>query len=117
MEVRGDPVPAHYDPSGIRQALDNLLANAIRHSPAGKPVAVELDRDGGVARIAVKDVGPGIPEEERERVFQPFHRSGGHAGAAGLGLAIVREIARGHGGRVYVGSGRPGAELVLELPI
>jgi signal transduction histidine kinase len=117
VEVRGEPVPAHYDPSGIRQALDNLLANAIRHSPAGKPVAVELGRDGGVARIAVKDVGPGIPEEERERVFQPFHRSGGHAGAAGLGLAIVREIARGHGGRAYVGSGQPGAELVLELPL
>ncbi len=125
VEVRGpQSVPASFDPAGIRQAVDNLLANAVRYSPRGEKVTVDVGRLDGVARLVVRDGGPGIPDAERERVFEPFHRVGGPVGAgagtgaggAGLGLAIVREIASGHGGRVFAAPSARGAELVLELP-
>jgi len=111
------PVPALFDPNGIRQALDNLLANAVRHSPPGKPVVVRVSSADGWARLAVEDEGPGIPPEARERVFEPFERGSKGPGGAGLGLAIVREIARGHGGRAYVADSPRGALVVIELPL
>ncbi len=111
-------VPARFHAGSIRQAIDNLLSNAVKFSPRGGTVLVSVSRRAGMARIAVRDEGPGIPVSDRERIFEPFHRSGapGQAGA-GLGLAVVREIARSHGGRVEVASGPgKGAELVLEVP-
>jgi signal transduction histidine kinase len=106
-----------FDAHGIRQAIDNLLSNAIRFGPAGRPVVVSVERADGVVRIAVKDEGPGIREAERERIFQPFERGEKRGAGAGLGLAIVREVARGHGGRAYVAAGAPGAEVIIELPV
>jgi two-component system, OmpR family, sensor kinase len=108
-------VGAVFDANGIRQAVDNLLANAVRFSPPGRPVTVSVREADGLARIQVADEGPGIRPEDRERIFEPFERGGKGAGA-GLGLAIVREIARGHGGRAYVTARERGAEVVLELP-
>jgi two-component system, OmpR family, sensor kinase len=110
------PVPATFDAHGVRQAIDNLVANAIRFSPRGGEVRVRVDRAGEVARIAVEDGGPGIAPADRERVFEPFEREKA-TGGAGLGLAIVREIARGHGGRVFVDDVANGARVVLELPV
>jgi signal transduction histidine kinase len=110
-------VPAVFDANGIRQAVDNLLANAVRFSPPGRTVSVEVGCEGAVARIAVRDEGPGIPEAERERIFQPFERGKHLEAGAGLGLAIVREIARGHGGRAYAAAPARGAEVVVELPV
>jgi signal transduction histidine kinase len=127
-EVRG--VLVHFEPpgsaqavvhaGGIRQALDNLLSNALRFSPRGGEIHVTLAVRDGHCRIGIRDEGPGIPVAERERVFEPFHRvDEGHPGpkGAGLGLAIVQAIARQHGGRVWVEppSG-VGAEVVLEIP-
>jgi signal transduction histidine kinase len=116
VEVQA-PAEASFDAHGIRQAVDNLLANAIRFGPAGRPVVVSVASANGVVGISVKDEGPGIPEAERERVFQPFERGAKRGVGAGLGLAIVREVARGHGGRAYVAAGSPGAEVVIELPV
>ncbi|MGC4000509.1 MAG: HAMP domain-containing sensor histidine kinase [Anaeromyxobacter sp.] len=110
------PLPALLDAHGIRQAVDNLLANAVKFSPQGGLVRVAVLREGELARVLVRDAGPGIPEAERERVFRPFERGDKRAPGAGLGLAIVREIARGHGGRAYAAPAERGAEVVLELP-
>jgi two-component system OmpR family sensor kinase len=111
-----EPVHASFDPNGIRQALDNLLANALRFGPAGGTVRVQVRRVDGCARILVHDDGPGIPPEDRERVFQAFERGRDRAqGGAGLGLAIVREVARGHDGRAYVPE-ESGGNVVIEIP-
>ncbi|PTL85657.1 HAMP domain-containing sensor histidine kinase [Vitiosangium sp. GDMCC 1.1324] len=109
---------AWIDPCGVRQAVDNLLANALKFSPKGGEIRVRLWRERERLRISVADEGPGIPPSEREAVFAPFRRLPGSEPGAGLGLAIVREVARRHGGRVWVEPATVrGAELVLELPI
>lgn len=116
VEAPRRPVEASFDPNGIRQALDNLLANAVKFSPPGQAVTVKVGRVDGLVRIAVVDRGQGIRPEDRERIFEPFERGQKGPGGAGLGLAIVREIARGHGGRAFAADARDGAEVVLELP-
>jgi signal transduction histidine kinase len=85
----------------LRRALRNLLENARRYG--GESVAVAVAREPGGAVITVSDRGPGVPEAYRERIFEPFFRLPGHAereGGVGLGLALVRQIAERHGGRV-----------------
>jgi signal transduction histidine kinase len=79
--------------------LRNLFENARRHGQ-GTPIDASVEAtDMGVARIVVSDTGPGVPETERERIFTPFYRATGVSdGGSGLGLALVREIARHHGG-------------------
>jgi len=118
LEDAIEPVPALFDANGVRQAVDNLLSNAVRFSPERGIVLITVSQAGGQARVSVHDDGPGIPPEERERVFEPFQRGAdGHGAGAGLGLAIVREVARGHGGRAYVEGGDPGTTVVMELPV
>ena len=114
-------MPASFDRDGIRQALDNLLANAVRHSPPGGTVTVEAHAAASpacapLARVTVRDQGPGIPPELRDWVFEPFERGERGSGGAGLGLAIVRDVLLGHGGRAFVADQGPGAMVVLELP-
>jgi signal transduction histidine kinase len=78
----------------------NLLDNAQRHAP-GSPVEITVGRRGGQALLTVADRGPGVPESERERIFEPFYRvseAQRQADGTGLGLALVRQIARRHGG-------------------
>ena len=86
------------------EAILNLLDNAIRVTPAGGAVTVSVDDEGGAVRLSVEDGGPGVAPEDRERIFLPFYRIPRTAEAVeegrGLGLAIVRAIARAHGGRV-----------------
>ena len=104
----GEPVTVRGDPRLLRRLVRNLLENARRH---GKPpVRVEVRPEHGVAVLSVIDAGQGIPEAERERVFLPFHRLGADSKGAGLGLALVRQIARLHGGDAVVAprAGTPG---------
>ena len=100
-------------------ALSNLLTNAVRHTPPGGTVRVTSSpAEHGVA-IAVEDTGHGIPLEEQRRIFEPFAQStsSGEPGAAGLGLAIVRDIVRMHGGRIQLRSDAgQGACFTIELP-
>jgi signal transduction histidine kinase len=99
--------------------LRNLLDNASRY--ARERVVVLVSRpEPGLVRVEVRDDGPGIPEADRERVFERFARidearDRGHGGA-GLGLAIARDIAVRHGGRLYAADSADGARFVAELP-
>ena len=89
------------DPRLLRRLVRNLLHNAERHG-GGAP-EVTVDREGAAATLVVADRGPGVPDDERERIFEPFYRARGareREGGVGLGLALVREIARKHGGDV-----------------
>lgn len=102
----------------VERVLRNLLDNAIRHAPSGSTAHLEVDVDQGTkVVIRVRDEGSGVPEEERERIFEPFHRSPKNRAegrGTGLGLAIARELARKHGGDLRVG--RELNCFELELP-
>lgn len=106
---------ARLRPQAVRQALDNLLSNAMRYAQSQIVVRVERAPDGRHIALHVFDDGPGIPPEEREPVFEPFHRVQHGGAGAGLGLAIVREAAHAHRGRAYVAPSERGAHLVIEL--
>lgn len=110
------PARAHFNAAAMRQAVDNLISNALRFAPKNTTVELKVARHGKRWRLAVEDRGPGIPEAERLAVFAPFHR-GDRGGGSGLGLAIVSEVMRQHGGQA-VAMARddgPGAAIVLEL--
>ena len=113
----GPPCPVHAGEAALRRILANLLENARRYGDGG-PVCLRLEKRGTAVRIAVLDRGPGIPENQREAVFRPFHRleesRNREAGGSGLGLAIVRQLADAYGWRVEL-SGREGGGLTAEL--
>jgi signal transduction histidine kinase len=112
---------ADGDPERVHQVLANLLENAVRHSPAGGRVEVSARSERGRVAIEVCDEGPGIPEEEANRVFERFYRadtarSSSHGGA-GLGLAIARWIVDLHGGDIRAERRVPtGCRMVVLLP-
>ncbi|MFD8013203.1 sensor histidine kinase [Streptomyces sp. NPDC058955] len=101
-------VRLHGDPDRLRQALGNLVGNAVRHTPAGGSVTLELARDGGRVRIAVRDTGSGIPAADLPHLFDRFWRAdaarGRATGGSGLGLSICRRIVADHGGTVEAAS-------------
>ena len=106
------------DPDAVARVVRILLDNALRYGPRGAPIAVEAHSGSGFAKITVSDRGPGIPPEERDRIFERFHRgtAQGSAGGFGLGLAIGRELGRRMGGELEVDSdGRRGTRFVLTL--
>ncbi len=115
-EAGGAQVDVLGDEALLRIMLRNLLENAQRHG--GAPVALEVAAREGGARLVVSDGGPGVPEAERERIFEPFYRPPGRpegegASGAGLGLALVRRVAELHGGQVRC----LGAAFEVELPL
>jgi signal transduction histidine kinase len=116
-QLDGESAMARGDPRLLRRMIRNLLENAKRHG--APPIQVRLSRTGGSAELAVCDRGPGVPEAERERVFDPFYRRRGtkETAGAGLGLALVRQIARRHGGeaRCAPQSGQ-GSCFIVVLP-
>jgi two-component system, OmpR family, sensor histidine kinase CiaH len=110
------------DRDRLVQLILILVDNAIDHAPAGTPVEVALTRHGSSAVLSVTDQGPGIPVNERERVFEPFARLDAAArprrGGAGLGLAIARRIAAAHGGSIVATTGQHGgARFEMTLPM
>ena len=105
----------------LHSAIENVVRNAVHHTPPGSTVRVHLDCDGGHSRISVSDEGPGVPAAELEKIFRPFyrlsdareHRSGG----TGIGLAITQQVARLHGGNVHAHNVDPhGLAVEFELP-
>jgi len=110
----GRPVTLRGDARLLRRMVRNLLENARRHG--APPTRVELRRDDGVAVLDVIDSGRGVPEGDRERVFEPFRRLGEGSTGAGLGLSLVRQIARLHGGDAIVAT-RPDAPSCFRVTL
>jgi PAS domain S-box-containing protein len=114
------PFPAKLDRKLLRQALENLVSNAIKYSPAGGPVTVELVREGDRVRLRVSDEGIGIPEADRGRLFEAFHRAGnvGEIPGTGLGLSIVKAAVDLHSGTIEVLSREDQGTIVnVTLPL
>ena len=108
------------DPDAVHRAIANLLDNAVKWSPNGGTIRVELRRtEDGHAALGVRDQGPGIPPEDLPFVFDRFYRSPAARAlpGSGLGLAIVRQIAEQHHGAVLARAGSPGAHILLRLPL
>jgi two-component system sensor histidine kinase BaeS len=117
-----DGILVEADATRLRQIVDNVLANALRHSPQGARVRVRVARAGADATVAVIDRGPGIPAADLERIFERFYRvddaRGRGEGGAGLGLAIVRRLVELHQGRVWADSGvGEGATVTFTIPL
>lgn len=112
----GQPLPVRADAALLREALANLVHNAIQYSPRGSRITLSAVRERDSACLAVEDDGPGIPADEREQVFARFYRRVGHdEPGSGLGLAISREMAARFGGSVTLHEARQGQGLRAEL--
>lgn len=112
-EVEGDWVTLRGDERLLRRAIRNLLDNAVRHAPGSTP-EVTLHAAGAGAVLRVCDKGPGVPAADAERIFEPFVRLPGRGDGTGLGLALVRRIARQHGGDARCVP-QPGAGACFEI--
>jgi signal transduction histidine kinase len=121
----------HADPRKLRQALANVVGNAVKFSPHGGEVLIEVTREGDRLRYAVYDQGPGVRTADAERIFEPFFHADRVGDArqpgTGLGLPVARRIAEAHGGRAYVespphtqpslsGHHFTGSKFVIEIP-
>ncbi len=119
LELNCENVSAYCDEEKIRVMLDNLLSNAVKYSPERGLVGIKLYHEQGDAVFEVHDEGPGIPEPERDKVFEAFYRGTDVPVAAikgsGLGLSIVKEYVELHRGRVEILDG-PGAHFRIRLP-
>jgi signal transduction histidine kinase len=112
---------ARVDPRGLRQIVLNLLDNAVKYGPVGQTVNVSLTGSDDKVIIAIEDKGPGVPKSEREKIWDPYVRlsraAESAAGGSGIGLSIVRELVRLHGGRAVVeDAAGGGARFVVEFP-
>lgn len=102
----------------VTQALMNLLDNAIRYAPGGSEIGISLRPEGETVLVSVADRGPGVPAEERSRLFTRYHRgNGSHSGGDGIGLAVVKSVADLHGGGVGYEAGPGGSVFSLRLPL
>ncbi len=118
--VRCDEAWIDADAAKIERIVENLLMNAVRHTPEGTSIWVSVTADEGGAVIAVEDEGPGVPPELRQEIFQPFRRGPAapeHGPGVGVGLALVARFAELHGGRAWVqGREGGGASFRVWLP-
>jgi two-component system sensor histidine kinase TctE len=120
FELVASATPVRGHAWALRELTRNLLHNAIRHTPPGGRLVLSVGAAGGEATLAVSDSGPGIDEEQRARLFQPF-AGAGCGGGSGLGLAICDEIVRSLGGRITLDNRRAdgqvvGLDAIVRLP-
>jgi signal transduction histidine kinase len=110
--------PLQGDAVRLRQALDNLIANALAHAGSDDEVVVSAGVEAGAVLVSVSDRGRGIALEDQDRIFEVGARAAHDTAGSGLGLAVVRAIAEAHGGTVQVDSGiREGATFSIALPL
>jgi two-component system sensor histidine kinase KdpD len=116
LEIGSETPPVEVDAAQVERVLVNLLENALRYSPSGSRVLLRAESGATELRIHVVDSGAGLPDEQREALFQPFRRgTAGHG--SGLGLAIARGFAEANGGRLWAQDDPAGGHLVLSLPL
>lgn len=115
-----DALRVSVDPNRIGQVLANVTDNARRHTPVGGTIAIDVRRVDGGAEVTVTDTGPGVPDDQRSRIFERLVRLDDardrDRGGAGLGLSIARALARAHGGELTCEASQPGACFRLWLP-
>jgi PAS domain S-box-containing protein len=121
VHVEAPSVFAEVDAAKVERIVENLLANAVRHTPPESRIWVRVEPGETDLVIAVEDEGPGVPPQERERIFEPFRQGAAapeHAPGVGIGLALVARFAELHGGRAWV-EDRPGggASFRVRLPL
>ena len=108
------------DPELLRRAIENIIRNAIRYSPPGEAVDIELRDRGQIVQVRVRDRGPGVPPESLSRIFDPFYRvdpdRSRTGGGVGLGLAIARRAVELHDGTLRASNSNPGLLVEIELP-
>jgi signal transduction histidine kinase len=108
------------DERRLMQVFHNLFSNADRFSPAGSPIVVETEQADDAMVFSIADIGPGVPDQDADRVFAPFSRlaDGDGTGGAGLGLYIAQQIVEAHGGRIWVEpSLAGGASFRFSVPV
>jgi signal transduction histidine kinase len=114
-----------WDAARLGRVLDNLVANAIKYSPAGGQISIEVEQEvgaaGGWAALCVRDEGIGIPEADQPHIFERFRRGGnvvGHIAGTGIGLAGACQIVEQHGGSIVVSSREgAGSAFTIRLPL
>jgi two-component system OmpR family sensor kinase len=117
-----DPVVVYADDARLRQVIDNLVSNAMQHTPAGSPVTVAVEAISGHGQLAVIDAGPGLTAEQASHVFERFYRTdrarSRARGGAGLGLSIVAALVAAHRGTITVDTAPGcGAAFHVRLPL
>jgi signal transduction histidine kinase/GAF domain-containing protein len=120
VSLEADPVVVNVDASKVERIVENLLANAARHTPARTPLWIRVSRDGRGVLMVVEDAGPGVPDDMKEAVFEPFRQGGigpNPSPGVGVGLSLVARFAELHGGSAWV-QDRPGggASFRVRLP-
>lgn len=115
------PVVCDCDPELLRRVMENLVSNAVKHTPAEGHVVVRVTSDDACVRLSVEDDGPGVPHEAQSRIFERYSSSSIHAQSGhhsvGLGLAFCRLAVDAHGGRIWVENNVPrGSRFIVELP-
>jgi signal transduction histidine kinase len=118
LRLLGDALEVEGHAASLERALDNLIQNGLRHSPEAGEVGVRVSGARGWGHMRVRDDGPGIPPGDRRRIFRAGERGSAPRGhGKGLGLAIAREIAEAHGGRLTLDPSGSGACFRLSLPL
>ncbi len=121
LDLPHQPCVVEIDPHLIERAVENLLDNALRHTPVGGTISISCARDGDMVAFAVADDGPGIAPEDLPQIFAPLYRAESsrnrRTGGAGLGLTIARRILRAHGGDLSAANGERGAIFRGTLPV
>lgn len=119
LEAPPEPAVVRGDSDLLGRVLDNLLLNALEHTPKGGRVRVRLEPKAKAVRVEVRDTGPGVPKEDRARIFEKFRKGREASGGAGLGLAFCRLALQRHGGSIGVAEppDGPGAVFHFELPL
>lgn len=113
-----ESVDADFDADRLRQAILNLLNNAGAYAPPKTPILTRIAREPDALSITVENGGPPVPDDVRDKLFNPFARArkGGRSGGLGLGLYITQEIAKAHGGVVTLTSDEDATRFTLRLP-
>jgi signal transduction histidine kinase len=118
LELAAPSPVSDVDPDTVRRVLENLITNAVKHSPVGGEITVSLGTADGAAEIAVRDHGPGVPREARSVIFERFRQGGHGTPGTGVGLFVVRTVVEAHGGKVGVDvPPGGGARFWVRLPL